>query len=100
MLEGVYSLPVIHTLASPAGTELRELLLDGGSESGLAESDRLTGIEIVRGGPGIESAMLVAKGFVQRAQTTIASVSDNQASRTLGDAAQYLLDSVAAAQTA
>jgi heptaprenyl diphosphate synthase len=100
MLEGVYSLPVIHTLASPAGAELRELLLNGGPDTGLAESDRLTGIEIVRRGPGIESAMQVARGFVQRARSTIASVSDNQASRALGDAAQYLLDSVATAQTA
>ncbi|MCP4223915.1 MAG: hypothetical protein GY773_11275, partial [Actinomycetia bacterium] len=100
MLEGVYSLPVIHTLASPVGSKLRDLLLNGGSDSGLAEADRLSAIEIVRNGPGVESARLVAEGFVQRARTTIASVSDNQASHALGDTAQHLLDSVAAAQVA
>jgi len=93
MLEGVYSLPVIHTLASPAAKPLRELLLDG-----LTEGDRLAAIEIVRAGPGIDSARLVAAGFVERARTTIASVSDNQAGRALADTAQHLLDSVSAVQ--
>ncbi len=100
MLEGVYSLPVIHTLASPVGSKLRELLLDDGSGEGLAEADRLTAIEIVRNGPGAESARLMAEGCVQRAQTTPALVSANQARHALGDTAQHLLDSVAAAQAA
>ena len=95
MLEGVYSLPVIHTLASQAGPKLRELLLDG-----LTEGDRSAAIEVVRDGPGIESARLVAAGFVARARTTIASVSDNQASRALGGMAQHLLDVASAAQAA
>jgi heptaprenyl diphosphate synthase len=100
MVEGVYSLPVIHTLASSNGPRLREILLDGGPEGGLSQSDRLAAIELVREGPGIESARQVAAGFVQRAQSTIARVSDNQASRALGDTAQHLLHSVAAAQAA
>ena len=47
MLEGVYSLPVIHTLASPAGPRLRELLIDG-----LSENDRMEALDVVRHGPG------------------------------------------------
>lgn len=95
MLEGVYSLPVIHTLASPAGMKLRELLLDG-----LEEGDRLQAIEIVREGPGIESAMAVATGFVERAKAEILDIADNRTGRALADTAQHLLDSVRAAQVA
>lgn len=98
MVEGVYSLPVIHALASSSGSQLRELLLDGGRESPLSETDRRSAIELVRSGPGVEQARIVAAGFVQRARSTIASVSENGASEALGDTAQDLLDSVAAAQ--
>lgn len=93
MLEGVYSLPVIHTLASDSGPALRELLDDG-----LAEADRHAAIDIVRRGPGVEQAHVVAADYVEQAKTTIAKVSDNQASRALADASQHLLDSVSAAQ--
>ncbi|MGF1595600.1 MAG: polyprenyl synthetase family protein [Acidimicrobiales bacterium] len=95
MLEGVYSLPVIHTLASPVGVRLRELLLDG-----LTEDDRLRAIQIVREGPGIESALTVATGFVERARSEILAVAENRAGRALADTAQHLLDSVRAVQVA
>ncbi|MEM8922417.1 MAG: polyprenyl synthetase family protein [Actinomycetota bacterium] len=100
MLEGVYSLPVIHTLASPSGPELKALLLDGGDGRGLREEDRHTAIEIVRSGPGIDKALSTAEQFVADARSTIAAVSDNQAGRALADSAQHLLDSVKAAQSA
>jgi heptaprenyl diphosphate synthase len=92
MIEGVYSLPVIHTLASPVGAELKELLLDG-----VDNDNRHRAIELVREGPGIESSLAVAAGFVERAQVEILAVSDNQAGQVLADTAQHLLDSVAAA---
>jgi len=95
MLEGVYSLPVIHTLSSPVGATLRDLLLDG-----LDAGDRHEAIGIVRQGPGVEQALTVAAGFVERAQSEILAVSDNRAGRALADTAQQLLDSVAATQAA
>ena len=95
MLEGVYSLPVIYTLSSPVGTQLRDLLVDG-----LAESDRHQAIDIVRQGPAVERALTVAGGFVERAQGEILAVSDNLAGQALADTAQELLDSVAATQAA
>jgi heptaprenyl diphosphate synthase len=95
MLEGVYSLPVIHTLASPAGRHLRPLLADG-----LTEKDRRRAIEIVRDGPGIESSLAVAQGFVDEACTTVLTVADNAAARALAEAAQHLLSSVPATQAA
>ena len=95
MLEGVYSLPVIHTLAAADGVKLRELLNDG-----LTEADRHRAIEIVRNGPGIASALTVATGFVERARSEILVISDNRAGQALADTAQHLLDSASAAHAA
>ena len=94
MLEGVYSLPVIHTLSSPAGAELRELLNDG-----LTETDRHRAIELVRQGPGVDSSLTVAAGFVDRARSEILAVADNLSAQALAETAQHLLDSVAATRT-
>ncbi len=98
MVEGVYSLPVIHTLASTNGRELRELLVHGGREDGLGEAERLKAIELVRSGPGVDSALAVATGFVQRARSEMETVSTNQAGRALADTAQHLLDMVLTTQ--
>ena len=95
MLEGVYSLPVIHTLASPSGDELRSLLTDG-----LAEEDRLRAIELVRHGPGVASSLAVAQRFVDEACALVLDVSDNAAARALAASAEHLLASVPAAQAA
>jgi heptaprenyl diphosphate synthase len=89
MLEGVYSLPVIHTLASPMGPALRDLLAGG-----LAESDRQAAIELVREGPGIDQSLAVAAGFVDKARAAILAVSDNKAATALADTAQHLLETV------
>ena len=89
MLEGVYSLPVIHTLASDAGPRLRSLL-----DGGLSSDDRLAAIEVVRSGPGIDSAYRVAEEFVGQARDEIDAVGDNAAARAMADTAQHLLDSV------
>ena len=95
MLEGVYSLPVIHTLASPAGAPLRALLADG-----LREDDRLAAIDMVRNGPGVASSLAVAQRFVDQACDAVLSVSDNAASKALAASAEHLLSSVPTAQAA
>jgi len=89
MLEGVYSLPVIHTLASDAGPQLRSLL-----DGGLSSDDRLAAIEVVRAGPGVDSAYRVAESFVDQARGQIEAVGDNEAAKAMADTAQHLLDSV------
>ena len=89
MLEGVYSLPVIHTLASDVGPELRRLL-----DGGLSSDDRMEAIALVRSGTGIDSAYQVAEGFVAQARDQILSVADNAAANAMADTAQHLLDSV------
>ncbi len=95
MLEGVYSLPVIHTLASSHGDRLRDLLKDG-----LTEADRHNAIECVRSGPGIDSAFETAAGFVAQARAEILTVSKNDAATAMADTAQHLLDTVRAAKAA
>jgi heptaprenyl diphosphate synthase len=93
MLEGVYSLPVIHTLAWPEGKLLRELLTDG-----LALEDRHAAIDIVRRGPGIESSMVVARDFGEQAKAILAEVSTNEVATALAGAVDHLLAGVAATQ--
>lgn len=95
MLEGVYSLPVIHTLRSSMGDQLADLLGDG-----LAEEDRRAAIDCVRRGPGIGQAFEMATGFVERARAEILSVSDNKAAHALADTASHLLTTVERVQRA
>jgi heptaprenyl diphosphate synthase len=90
MIEGVYSLPVIYTLAAPGTDRLRELLTDG-----LTMEDRHAAIEIVRDGPGVEMAMAVARTYVSQAKDVLAKVSTNEAATALGGAADHLLGSAA-----
>lgn len=89
MIEGVYSLPVIHTLAWPEGRMLRELLTDG-----LVIEDRHRAIDIVRNGPGIASSLAVAQRFIDQAKAVLSEVSSNQAATALSGAADHLLESI------
>ncbi len=89
MIEGVYSLPVIHTLAWPEGKMLRELLTDG-----LAIENRLRAIDIVRRGPGVASSLAVAQQFIDEAKDVLALVSTNEAAKALAGAADHLLTSI------
>jgi geranylgeranyl pyrophosphate synthase len=87
----VYSLPVIHTLHSSFGSDLRTLLSDE-----MTRADRLAAIDIVRNGPGVASALEVAERFVDEAKTVILDVATNDAGCALGAACDHLLESVAA----
>ncbi len=89
MIEGVYSLPVIHTLQWPEGQLLRQLLTDG-----LAMDDRNRAIDIVRRGPGIGSSLAVAQELVIDAKQILAKVSTNEAATALAGAADHLLESI------
>ncbi|MGH1504810.1 MAG: polyprenyl synthetase family protein [Acidimicrobiales bacterium] len=89
MIEGVYSLPVIFTLASSNGNALRALLTDG-----LDTADRHAAIELVRSGPGVAEAYAVAAGFVEQAKEVLAGVSTNAAATALAGAADHLLGSI------
>jgi heptaprenyl diphosphate synthase len=89
MLEGVYSLPVIHALAAPGSERLQALLADQ-----LREEDRAAAIDEVRSSPGVDTAFEAAEAFVHKARLTVLDVADNAAARTMADTADHLLDTV------
>ena len=88
MIEGVYSLPVIHTLAAETDGRLRALLTDG-----LTMDDRHAANDLVREGPGVAISYQVAEDYVRQAKAVLAEVSDNDAAIALGNAADHLLGS-------
>ena len=89
MIEGVYSLPVIHALRSDSGDRLRTLL-----DGGLTEENRQAALDTVRSSPGIDEAYTVAADFVDQSRSAILAVSDNKAAHALADTASHLLATV------
>jgi heptaprenyl diphosphate synthase len=93
LVEGVYTLPVIRTLAgsSPEADELREVLgrpLSGG------ELDVARGI--VRANGAVDGALGTASGYVDDAVGALGPVADTEAGRALSDTATHLLEAVTA----
>ncbi len=90
--EGVYTLPVILTLESERGPELRELL---GGPVDAATRDKA--IAIVRDGSGIPAAIDIARGYADAARDALRALPPSPGVTGLTAAADYLLDSVEAA---
>lgn len=90
--EGVYTLPVILTLDSDHGADLRSLL---GGEIDPAGRDKA--IDIVRDGPGIPAAIARARAFADEGRAALSVLPDSPGVTGLSAAADYLLDSVEAA---
>ena len=86
--EGVYTLPVLRTLAldTPEAHELRELL---GRPIDLGEHDRA--LSIVRTGAGVESAHEAAREYVDRAVAACSGFPDSPATQALVDAPGALI---------
>jgi heptaprenyl diphosphate synthase len=88
MVEGVYTLPVIRALASPAvGDELRALL---GSPLGPPERDKARAI--VRASGGVEAAAGVARRYADEAAASAMALDGAEA---LGQLGHELIDSLA-----
>ena len=90
--EGVYTLPVIRTLAGPRGAELRPLLTRD-----IDPATRDKAIEIVREDGGIENAIAAARAFAEEGRAALATLPDSPGVTGLTAAAEYLLESVEAA---
>ena len=90
--EGVYTLPVIRTLAGPRGAELRPLLTRD-----IDPATRDKAIEIVREDGGIENAISAARAFAEEGRAALATLPDSPGVTGLTAAAEYLLESVEAA---
>jgi heptaprenyl diphosphate synthase len=91
MVEGVYTLPVLRTLAQSgvASDELRDLL---GRPIDAVVCDKA--LSIVRSGPGIPEAIDAAATYVAEAVSACASLPDSAATSALAAAPQTLLDSL------
>ena len=91
MVEGVYTLPVIRTLAlgSASASELADLL---GSPLDAAAQDKA--LAIVRSSEGLASAVDAAREYVERAEACCDDFPDSDASAALRTAPRALLESV------
>ncbi len=89
LVEGIYTLPVLHTLETPAGEQLRDIL-----GAPLDEAQRDAAREIVRQGPGLEHALEVAKQFSDEAVAALAPLEGTPAHTSLGAAADHLITKV------
>ncbi len=88
LVEGVYTLPVLYTLETRAGDDLRDLL---GGELDAPALDKA--LSVVRSGPGLEAALALAKAYVLSAEESLDQVGDNQLITGLRGAALYLISS-------
>ena len=91
LVEGVYTLPVLHALTeSECGPELRDMLgrpLDG------PERDKVR--ELVRSSGGVEAAVAVASGYAVSAEVALAALPRNGAVDGLAALGRHLLAGLA-----
>jgi heptaprenyl diphosphate synthase len=90
LIEGVYTLPVIRTLAEDTADakRLRDLL-----GSPLTEAEMHEARQIVRGTDAVPSSLATAQAFVADAAAGLAPVAEGDARRGLEGAAEHLLGS-------
>lgn len=91
MVEGVYTLPVLHTLAA-GGVPSRELVDVLGKPLDTAERDKA--LSIVRSNGGIEAAVDLAESYVRAAEDVCDSLPQSPATAALRAAPRSLLESV------
>ena len=93
LVEGVYTLPVLRTLAfeRPVADELRALL---GKPLDIGE--RTKALDLVRSNEGIESAITTGRTYVEQAESACGPLPDSEATEALRTAPRALLDTVAA----
>ena len=91
MEEGVYTLPVMLTLANSGSSsdELRDML-----GKPLSQTERLRALEIVRAGDGVQRAIETAKSYVQLAEAECNRMPQGEATDALRAAPGALLSSV------
>lgn len=92
LVEGIYTLPVIHALGEPdVGPELRPLLTP---QISIADRDRAR--ELVRESDGVRIALDVAQSWADKAAATLTDLPDTPGARALRAAADHLIERAAA----
>jgi len=90
MVEGVYTLPVLHTLSGPSGDQLRALL-----GKPLDDQERIAARDLVREGEGIAVAVAAARTYADAACTALEPLGASPAAEALAATAQHLVAKVA-----
>jgi len=92
LVEGIYTLPVIHALSDPSiEPELRPLLT---ATITIEERDRAR--ELVRGSDGVQISLDVAQSWADKAAATLTDLPDTPGARALRAAADHLIERAAA----
>lgn len=94
LVEGIYTLPVLYTLTSSTGTELRGILGEK-----LDADQREAARSIVLAGDGVARALDVARAYSDEAVRSLEPLAGTFAATSLGSAADHLIAKVAAAAT-
>ena len=91
MVEGVYTLPVLLTMSggAPGSEELSAML-----GAPLTEEQQKRAIDIVRSGPGMDAAVVVARDYVRAAEDACSQMPAGDATDAFRSATEALLDSV------
>jgi len=91
LLEGIYTLPVIHSLADPdIGPELAPLLT-----ADISTDARNHARELVRSGDGVDIALDMARSWADKADATLSGLPDTPGAQALRAAAADLIDRAA-----
>jgi heptaprenyl diphosphate synthase len=91
MVEGVYTLPVLATLAA-GGAAADELAVMLGQPLDATQQKRA--LDIVRAGNGVQAAVDMANDYVAKAEAACNAMPQNDATQALRDAAAALLNSI------
>jgi len=92
MIEGIYTLPVIHSMQHPvSGPALKELL-----GQPITTEQRNQARELVKSGGGVEIALDVARGWAERAAAAAGDLPDTPGATALRAAADHIVDRAAA----
>jgi heptaprenyl diphosphate synthase len=91
LVEGVYTLPVLRTLADgDAGADKLRRVLGGP----LAPDELDIARDIIRSNGAVDAALAVAASYARAAQSAVRSLSAGEATTAMGAAADHLLESV------
>lgn len=91
LVEGIYNLPVLRALATPAGPALRKLL-----KGKLTADRRDRARALVKASGGVDSALADARRYSLEAAQALEPLEGTVAARTLGAAARHLIERVEA----
>jgi len=92
LVEGIYTLPVIHSLADPVvARELRPLLTPA-----ITTEERDRARDLVRDSEGVTIALDVARTWADKAAATLSALPDTPGARALRAASDHLIERVAA----